>query len=596
MPHHRSVRRSRAIRRACTTTIALIVVFAAITIFPPLREAHVLAGTSYASTVLGDGPVSYWRLGEQTGTTAADSGNGGNNGTYNGGSTLGVAGAIVGDTDTAVKLNGSTGYVGVPDNANLDITGDMTLEMWAKPGALNGTTQTVLQKGTSSNVAGPGWQYRMSINSANRWKGILFVGNSSFEIIDTIDTLSATRWDYLVLVRSGTTQTLYVNGQAVGSVSISGPTNATTGMLAFGRAGSYSNYYLNGNVDEVAIYNQALTTAQIQSHLTAATSGSPGPTPTPSATVSVTPTATVSATPTATPTPPPGGDPLAKTAGDIACDPTDSSFNGGNGTASACQELWTAAQLAGATVVMPLGDDEYQCGTLTQFQQSYSPSWGQQKSITKPAVGNHEYKTTCGNRSGAGGYYTYFGAAASPLDTNCTINCKGYYSYDLGAWHIVVLNSECAEVGGCQAGSPQEQWLLADLAAHPAACTLAYWHRPYYTSGWSVGDAELHDMWADLYNTNADLVLNGHDHDYERFKPQNANGGFDPSRGIVEIIVGTGGQSHGGFNGAAANSVIRDGTTYGVLLLTLHATSYDWQLQGDGHSGSFTDAGSASCH
>ena len=106
-------------------------------------------------------------------------------------------------------------------------------------------------------------------------------------------------------------------------------------------------------------------------------------------------------------------------------------------------------------------------------------------------------------------------------------------------WHVIVLNSECSEVGvgGCQAGSPQEQWLQADLAAHPAACTLAYWHRPYYTSGWSLGDAEMHDIWADLYNANADLVLNGHDHDYERFKPQGVNANFDSARGIAEIIV-----------------------------------------------------------
>jgi hypothetical protein len=285
-------------------------------------------------------------------------------------------------------------------------------------------------------------------------------------------------------------------------------------------------------------------------------------------------------------------------AGDIACDPSDSSFNGGNGTSTACQQQWTAAELTGGgeTAVLAVGDEQYDCATLAQLQASYAPSWGQVKAITYPAVGNHEYKTACGNQSGAGGYYTYFGAAASPLDTNCTINCRGYYSYDVGSWHVVVLNSECAQVGGCQAGSPQEQWLQADLAAHPAACTLAYWHRPYYTSGWSLGDAELHDIWADLYNAQADLVLNGHDHDYERFSPQDANGNADPTNGITEIIVGTGGDSLGGFNGKTANSVVRNATTYGVLKLTLNANSYSWQFLGDGHSGTFTDSGSATCH
>jgi hypothetical protein len=248
--------------------------------------------------------------------------------------------------------------------------------------------------------------------------------------------------------------------------------------------------------------------------------------------------------------------------------------------------------------VLPLGDNQYDCGTLTQFQQSYDPSWGQQKAITRPAVGNHEYKTTCGNQAGAGGYYRYFGAAASPLDTNCVVSCKGYYSFDLGAWHLIVLNSECSQVGvgGCQAGSPQEQWLQADLAAHPAACTLAYWHRPYYTSGWSVGDAEMHDIWVDLYNANAELVLNGHDHDYERFLPQDANATYDPAHGVVEMVVGTGGGNLRVFNGVVANSFVRGNISFGVLTLTLHANSYNWQFQPDGHSGAFTDSGAATCH
>lgn len=283
-------------------------------------------------------------------------------------------------------------------------------------------------------------------------------------------------------------------------------------------------------------------------------------------------------------------------AGDIACDSTDGAFNGGNGTATACQEKWTALQLTGYPAVLAIGDEQYDCATLSQLQLSYDISWGQVKSVTRPAVGNHEYKTTCGNAPGAGGYYTYFGSAASPLDTNCTVSCKGYYSYNLGSWHVVVLNSECAQVGGCQAGSVQEQWFQADLAANPAACTLVYFHRPYYTSGWSVGDAELHDLWVDMYNANVDLVLNGHDHDYERFKPQDANSTYDPARGIVEIIVGTGGQSHGGFNGTIANSVVRNANTFGILQLTLSANGYSWTFIGDGHGGTFTDSGSASCH
>jgi hypothetical protein len=222
----------------------------------------------------------------------------------------------------------------------------------------------------------------------------------------------------------------------------------------------------------------------------------------------------------------------------------------------------------------------------------YERTWGRYKARTYPAVGNHEYAT-----SGAAGYYTYFGSAASPQDTNCTANCNGYYSYNLGAWHLIVLNSECDQVGGCNAGSPQEQWLKADLAAHADTCTLAYWHRPLFTSGISLGDSAMHDVWVDLYNAHADLVLNGHDHIYERFAPQDPSGNADPTNGITEIIVGTGGANHDTFSSTAANSVVRDNTTYGVLKLTLHPTSFTWQFLPEtaGGNGTFTDAGSQAC-
>jgi hypothetical protein len=299
-------------------------------------------------------------------------------------------------------------------------------------------------------------------------------------------------------------------------------------------------------------------------------------------------------TPTPTATATGGSDPVVLAAGDIACDPTDASYNGGAGTASACQQLATGNELTGTVAVLPLGDDQYNAATLSQFQQVYDPSWGRAKAITYPASGNHEYMT-----AGAPGYYTYFGSAASPQDAGCTANCKGYYSYDLGAWHIIVLNSECTRVsGGCQAGSPQEQWLQADLATHPATCTLAYWHRPLFTSGSSLGDAAVHDLWVDLYNAHADLVLNGHDHDYERLAPQDPSGAADPTNGISEIIAGTGGKDHGGWGAIAANSVVRNRTTFGVLKLTLHPTSFDWQFMPDTQSGNgtFTDSGSQGCH
>jgi hypothetical protein len=248
--------------------------------------------------------------------------------------------------------------------------------------------------------------------------------------------------------------------------------------------------------------------------------------------------------------------------------------------------------------VLPLGDDQYNHGALSAFNTVYDPTWGRYKANTYPASGNHEYDT-----SGAAGYYTYFGSAASPQDTNCTANCKGYYSYDLGTWHIIVLNSECDQVGGCNAGSPQEQWLKADLAAHANQCTLAYWHRPLFTSGVSFGDnladSAMHDFWEDLYDAHADLVLNAHAHIYERFAPQDPSGNADPTNGITEIVAGTGGGDHGSVTEIAANnSVVRDNTTFGVLKLTLHPTSFDWRFLPETASGNgtFTDAGSQACH
>ncbi len=246
----------------------------------------------------------------------------------------------------------------------------------------------------------------------------------------------------------------------------------------------------------------------------------------------------------------------------------------------ATSDLLDSASLA---AVFTLGDNQYDSGTLAQYRQVYDPTWGRVKDITHPAIGNHEYLT-----SGATGYFDYFGPAAGDQQ-------KGYYSYDIGSWHIVVLNSECAQVGGCDAGSSQEQWLQADLAAHPTRCTLAYWHEPRFSSGTAGNNAAYDAFWRDLYRAGVEVVLNGHDHDYERFAPQDPNEAFDGARGIREFIVGTGGESHDSFNTVEPNSEVRNNNTFGVLKLTLHPSSYDWRFVPQAGE-SFTDSGSGSCH
>jgi hypothetical protein len=234
--------------------------------------------------------------------------------------------------------------------------------------------------------------------------------------------------------------------------------------------------------------------------------------------------------------------------------------------------------------VMAVGDLAYPSGTKEQFDNCYNKTWGRVKSRTRPAAGNHEFHSAA-----ATPYFDYFGALAGDPKT-------GYYSYELGQWHIIVLNSECKDVGGCDAGSPQEKWLHADLAAHPVACTLAYWHKPLFSSGSAHGnDPTVKPLFQALYDANADVVVNGHDHDYERFAPQDPEGAPDPKRGIREFVAGTGGKNHRPFGELKPNSELRDATAFGVLKLTLKSNGYDWQFIPEPGK-SFTDFGNGTCH
>jgi acid phosphatase type 7 len=234
--------------------------------------------------------------------------------------------------------------------------------------------------------------------------------------------------------------------------------------------------------------------------------------------------------------------------------------------------------------VFTAGDNAYEEGTAEQFAKCYDPTWGRHKARTRPSVGNHEFHS-----GGATPYFDYFGAVAGDPK-------RGFYSYDLGTWHVIVLNSECQEVGGCQTGSVEEKWLSSDLQAHPVACTVAYWHKPLFSSGAKHGnDPEVKPFWNDLYAAHVAVVINGHDHDYERFGPQDPDGNVDANHGIREFVVGTGGKSHRPFRAAKANSEIRNADTYGVLKLVLRSNGYDWQfIPVSGKS--FTDSGSGDCH
>src|SRR5436305_5917677 len=270
-----------------------------------------------------------------------------------------------------------------------------------------------------------------------------------------------------------------------------------------------------------------------------------------------------------------GPDPVLAAAGDIARAPNTPE------TPTQCHQAETAAIVAGIdpTAVAVLGDNQYETGYLPYYQQVFDATWGAFKPVTFPVPGNHEYY-----RVGADGYYSYFGSAAGDP-------ARGYYAYDLGSWHILALNSNCSYVP-CAAGSQQEQFVRAELAARPRACTLAYWHHALFSS--QGGDPRMRDIWRDLTTARVDVVLSGHNHNYERFAGQDADKHLNPLAGPREFVVGTGGRSLGAIRGVGRNSEVHQDKVFGVLALVLAPHGYAWSF--DSENGAFTDTGSTPCH
>ena len=385
-------------------------------------------------------------------------------------------------------------------------------------------------------------------------------------------TIAKDVWYHLqvrVRIQGNTSQTeVWLDGKRVDALSMT----TALGTNPIGRLQIGEN--TSGRTLDIAFDDVAAGPSYIASGTTQPTTPTPAPasaTPTPKPpTPTATSTTAVVGTPGATPTQGSTNSVLVG-AGDIAtCNRTDD-----EAVANLIDKI--------PGTVFTLGDNVYESGTAAEFANCYDPSWGRFKARTRPAPGNHEYLT-----AGGAAYFSYFGANAGTPG-------KGYYSYNRGAWHIIVINSTCSEVGGCGENSPQLQWLRADLAANPTNCTMAYWHHPRYSSGKHGSFTAMQPIFQALYDANAELVLSGHDHSYERFAPQNATGGLDLQRGIRQFVVGTGGKNHYPIQTQIANSEVRNDDTFGVIKLTLKPNGYDWQFVPQAGM-TFTDSGSGTCH
>ena len=288
-------------------------------------------------------------------------------------------------------------------------------------------------------------------------------------------------------------------------------------------------------------------------------------------------------------TDPPSGGLVVAAAGDIVCDPSHSNFGGGS--SGSCQHRATDNLLTDADAVLTVGDLQYENGTLAKFNTAYDPTWGQLAAKTFPSPGNHEYKDPAG---GAAGYFSYWASKGRP--TGGATN--GYYSFDLDSWHLISLNSSrgstdaCQEGPSCAEGSPQNNFLEQDLAATTEPCIAAYWHHPLFNSGTSHGNdntSATRALWDDLYAAGADIILNAHEHNYQRYAKQTPTGQA-AANGIREFVVGTGGRSHNGLLSAKdPNFQFGNTTAFGVLELSLDSGAYSWRFVST--SGAVLDSG-----
>jgi hypothetical protein len=524
--------------------------------------------------------------------------------------------------------------VRAPSSANLGPTTGLSLEAWIRPPAAPAATATILRKEG---------QYLLRMNSAGALTLRLWKGGAITEVSTAGGVVGVGSWSHVAATWNGSTMLIYVNGVQRASGAFSGPIDSAGDSLYMGS--SLASYdWLNARLDEVAIYGSALSSERVRAHHAAAGILPPPPvvrldTPAAGSTMDASPNfggagatgsqdaasvavklysgsqATGSPIHTLNAPVRAVGTFSVKLAASLASGVYTAQAEQSNsagvvgrssartftvdaeaapvvlaaGDIAACDTFGDEATAAvldrlGGTVVT-VGDHVYEYATASDFTNCYDPTWGRHKARTKPVVGDHEYI-----QSPAVPYFDYFGAAAGDP-------AKGYYSFDVGSWHVVALNANCSKLpGGCGAGSPAEQWLRSDLAANQAACTLLVMHAPRFSSGSIHGNqSSMFYFWQAAYDHGAELVLSASEHVYERFAPQTPSGTADAARGVRQITVGTGGRSHYNFGTIKPNSEVRNNDAFGVLRLTLRSGAYDWQFVPEAGK-TFADSGTTSCH
>jgi hypothetical protein len=603
-------------------------------------------GTSYSDEILADSPAAYWRLGEASGTVADDEAST-NNGTYQNGVTLGLTGALLADANKAASFDGVNDIVSVPHSSSLNATTGVTIEAWVKR-SKSGAWQNILAKPGNGAVAAQ--NYALWLNTTNQ--PVAYFGNGSSSISATAPAID-TNWHHIVATYDESTAKVYVDGVLKASANSNIQLTANSQSLLIGRT-TDNNRIFGGTLDEVTVYRTALSAARIGAHYQRANSGDTIP---PVVTLSTpangsstldtrphfagvaevtaadldTVTVKIFTGPTATGTPVQtltttrftsgtwsvdASAPLALGTYTAQAEQADVSGNVGTSVPSTftvaasfpspLQLLAGAGDIADCTdtgvnqtanlilglptaTVQTFGDNAYPHGSAGDFANCYDPTWGQFKDRTNPAIGDHEYET-----ANASGYFNYFASRLAPFGASAQDPLRAYYSYDLGAWHVVVLNAICFELSGCSVNG-QVAWLNADLDAHTNTCTLAVLASPRWSSGSVHGsNQQMQGYWDSFYANHVDVVVGGDDHVYERFAPQDPQGFYAPGRGVRQFTVGTGGGSLYTFLDPKANSEVRYRNSYGILKLGLHATSYDWKFLPT--SGTFTDSGSDSCN